>query len=98
MAACLHRCPSCARHVRANERACPFCDAALPEDFGVCSGPGDLARPLSRAALLFVSAAALAGCGKRGGDPGSPGSGVDIYGPAPIDARDAAPAPSDGGV
>jgi predicted amidophosphoribosyltransferase len=30
-------CPSCNRHVRASERACPCCDAALPESFAAAA-------------------------------------------------------------
>jgi hypothetical protein len=56
-------CPSCARHVRVSEDACPFCATALPER----SAP-PLRTPavrLGRAALfaLGTSAAAIAACG-----------------------------------
>jgi hypothetical protein len=41
-------CPSCSRHVRAGEGACPFCLAALPEDLGagpaLVQPPGGLSR------------------------------------------------------
>jgi hypothetical protein len=61
-------CPSCNRHVKTSERACPFCDATLPAGL-------DRTEPLrggggakSRAALLFLSATAAMGgeaCGKE---------------------------------
>lgn len=93
---CLHLCPSCARHIRAEETSCPFCATVLPDDFGVCTEPRAAAgRPLTRAALVLMTATAITACGKSGSsDPTSPGSGVDIYGPAPVaDAGRAEPAP-----
>ncbi len=56
-------CPSCARHVRANERACPHCAAALTNAFGP---PPEVSTPslrLTRAArfALGTGAAALVG-------------------------------------
>jgi hypothetical protein len=92
MSACLHPCPACARHIRGAERACPFCQAALPEGFGVCSGArasrAAQGRPASRAALLFVGAAAAAGCG---GSVDANTSGTDGGG------RDAAQSDAKGG-
>lgn len=56
-------CVSCQRHVRVTEPACPFCGAALPEDFAGRAVPGTTAR-LSRAALVaFATLGAAAGCG-----------------------------------
>jgi len=78
MSQCLHPCPSCAQHLRASETVCPFCDAALPEGFGICAQPAPRGRPMSRAALLFVGANAAAGC--------SADAPVPLYGPATIDA------------
>jgi hypothetical protein len=49
----LHVCPSCARHVRASETACPFCAARL----GFATRTSVASR-LGRSALL-----ALAACG-----------------------------------
>lgn len=82
---CLHVCPSCARHVRSDETSCPFCERLLPEDFAVCGPARATDRPLTRAALVLMSATALTACGKT--STSSPGSGVDIYGPAPVDVR-----------
>ena len=89
-------CAGCARHVRCGEDACPFCGAALP----ACPHATTIDPPvaLSRAALLFLGATAVAACGKtdRMHDPetvavyGPPPMMVDasppvtIYGPAPV--------------
>jgi hypothetical protein len=91
---CLHLCPFCARHIKSVERACPFCTSDLPEDFHRCTPPstGAVGKPLTRAALLFVSAAALGGCEKKGGNPNDPGNLVEVYGPAPVNVQsDAGP-------
>jgi len=114
MADLFHPCVSCAQHVRVGERACPFCDAALPEDFGEEARTRVArARPISRAAILFVGATAAAACGgsteSGSGDASAhDGSGADsaydgavvLYGPAPFDAsRDSnADASADGPV
>ncbi len=93
---CLHLCPHCARHVKKEETTCPFCASVLPADFGVCTeARAPAGRPLTRAALVLLGATAIGACGKSGAnDPASPGSGVDIYGPAPVaDAGGAAPEP-----
>ena len=78
-------CPSCARHVRASETACPFCQAELPEGLEAQARPG-VARRMSRAAALALGASlAVAACadevqttndasGATSGDKGS-GSG-----------------------
>lgn len=97
---CMHPCPSCARHVRSYETACPFCEARLP---GECTLPDDVGaeprspggRPLTRAALVLMGATAITACGKSGAnDPAAHGSAVDIYGPAPVaDAGLAEPPP-----
>jgi hypothetical protein len=60
---CLQPCPSCAQHLRTTETVCPFCDAALPPGWGVCAQPAARGRPMSRAALLFVSATVATSCG-----------------------------------
>jgi hypothetical protein len=70
MGHCLHACPSCSRHVRTTESACPFCGEPLGEQFAAACPRRQLSgRPLSRAALIFASATAVAGCGKTRGDP-----------------------------
>jgi hypothetical protein len=52
-------CPSCSRHVRISEIACPFCEARLPESFG--SGPAPVPPPagLSRYERAFARPAAV---------------------------------------
>lgn len=99
----LHPCASCAQHIRASERVCPFCDAEVPEGFAAAARTrlGSTARPLSRAAMLFVGATAAAACGGSettggGGDAATAHDGssadsaydgpVALYGPAPVDA------------
>lgn len=84
---CLHVCPSCERHVRSVETICPFCDATLPDDFGVCGEPRGTGRPLTRAAFILMSATALTACGKTAGPGAGPGGGAEIYGPPPVDVR-----------
>ncbi|MBX3186161.1 MAG: hypothetical protein KF819_04065 [Labilithrix sp.] len=66
MAAPLRPCPSCRRHVRRTERACPFCAHAVAEAFArepAVAWPTDAA--MSRAAVLLATAAAVASCGKE---------------------------------
>lgn len=79
-------CPGCARHVRAGEARCPFCDASV----------GDVAPPLVRRvasssltrALIFSGAAAvaLAACEEQPvaqpyGAPPDPDSGGETQPP-----------------
>jgi hypothetical protein len=63
----LSPCPSCARHVRLSEPACPFCGAPLPRGFGEQTAPASPARRLNRAALHALRMSAipltLAACG-----------------------------------
>lgn len=62
----LHPCPACARHVRSNERTCPFCDATLPPAPALTGAPSGR---LGRAALFafrtttVVALGALSACG-----------------------------------
>lgn len=71
-------CPSCARHVRRRESACPFCGVALALE------PAPIARmvpaPRLGRAALFTFGAALATTTSA-----CVGSAVPLYG-APIDA------------
>jgi len=84
---CMHPCPSCARHVRSYETACPFCEAALP---GRCERPDapPLGRVASRAALTFFAAAAIAACGKTS-TTNDPQPQITKYGGPPMDIADA---------
>jgi hypothetical protein len=84
----LAACTSCARHVRVDEAACPFCGAPLDDAFRALPAPRAFAARLGRAALYALGAAGTVSvtmaCG--GGSPQPP------YGaPPPIcDGGDAA--------
>jgi hypothetical protein len=84
-------CPSCNRHVRAGESACPFCSASLshPACEGRCSSAHG--RRLSRAALFAMGGAALLGAACGSGVVAPP------YGapPPPPDSSAATDAPAD---
>ncbi len=55
-------CPGCSRHVLATERACPFCNCAMPEDFSARVRP-EAPRRLSRmAALALGTSLSLGAC------------------------------------
>jgi hypothetical protein len=77
-------CPACARHVRVDEDACPFCCADLPSWFRNTALPAAPAARLSRAALHALRVSALsvttAACG---GTTVMPPYGQP---PAPIDS------------
>jgi hypothetical protein len=60
MANTFQACPACARHIKTDEAACPFCGSATPEGFSTVAKPKGPA-PLSRAAILFMSATAVGG-------------------------------------
>jgi hypothetical protein len=104
-------CPSCDRHVRASEAACPFCAAALPVALRSSQPlPRSPATRLSRAALfaLGTSAAALAAaCGGTtapstfaGADAADEGGQQPqpVYGGPPVDGgADVVVNPSYGG-
>ena len=80
-------CPSCARHVRVSEAACPFCGASLDRSLQTTPAPLPPAARLSRAALFALGASTVslaAACG---------GATVGADGPLPGEAGSA---PSDG--
>ncbi len=102
-------CPSCARHVRASESACPFCATALsPSSAPANRSP---AQRLSRAALfaLGASTAAVAACsgsvttplygapagdsGVLDGTPDGEQQTMPPYGIPPMDAGNDGPVP-----
>jgi hypothetical protein len=56
MPARLLACPVCARHVRVDERRCPFCVAPLPDSFGADPLPAPPPRGLNRADLYRFKA------------------------------------------
>jgi hypothetical protein len=62
-------CPGCDRHVKSDDTACPFCQAALVSQpvSAACQGPcsGHRSPRLGRAALMAAGAALLcAACGR----------------------------------
>ena len=62
-------CPGCGRHVKSDDPACPFCQAAVvaPPSANACQGPcsGHRSPRLGRAALMAAGAALLcAACGR----------------------------------
>ncbi len=94
-------CAACARHVKADESRCPFCDAALTAP----TARAMTALPRSRAALMFgavFGAASLAGAigvGCNASPPapayGGPPPPPDMHSltVTPVTAGDAGPAP-----
>jgi hypothetical protein len=58
----LHPCPTCARHLRAGEIACPFCGAAIAA-VPLAARRAPKGGAVTRAALLFAGATAVAACG-----------------------------------
>lgn len=63
MAPPLVPCPSCQRHVRIVEEACPFCTAALPDDLAARVAPGTTRA----AAFTFSASIAVLACTGGGG-------------------------------
>jgi hypothetical protein len=61
MTARLLACPSCARHIRASERECPFCGVSCPDSFASAPGPVRPPRGLSRAEAFRFNALVAAG-------------------------------------
>lgn len=96
-------CPSCARHVRASESHCPFCQGELPSDLGTAAVPNTRRRLDRVAAFTFATTVAIAGC--AGGFDGestdsqeqeSVGGIQPMYGNPPI--FDAGPPVTDAGT
>ncbi len=75
--ASLRPCPACARHVRVNEDACPFCGEGLARSFRAGPRPQPPAVRLTRAALFAFGTGTLtlspAGCGGAVSTRGGPG-------------------------
>jgi hypothetical protein len=94
--AALLPCPSCSRHVRAAESACPFCAAPLPAAFRDFKPPAPPRQRLSRAALFALGAAtATTACG--GTTSASPSPYEDDSGQAAIaDGASTSPNGGDG--
>ncbi len=89
-------CPQCARHVRVDERACPFCQADLNGAFREQAAPRSPTERLGRAALHSLRMGAIsvttAACGGSVTGSGSSGDGAQDSGRSLPDASyDAAP-------
>ena len=62
MSAPLIVCAGCYRHVRASERACPFCRSALSSALAAKAVPGTTQRLSRAAAFTFAASLAATGC------------------------------------
>jgi hypothetical protein len=71
----LRPCVACQRHVKVDERACPFCAGEMPHQ--VRAPRASPNRPLSRAALL-LSASVLGGCAADVAGEESPGADASV--------------------
>ncbi|MBS2019279.1 MAG: hypothetical protein JST00_40825 [Deltaproteobacteria bacterium] len=58
----LHPCTGCARHVRGTDAVCPFCGAEVTEPAPRVATNN---KRLTRAAILFATAAVAAACGGK---------------------------------
>ena len=83
MAASLVPCPSCSRHVRSSEQACPFCRSALSANLAARAVPGTTQRLSRAAAFTFAATLAATGCATD---------------PAPTDASTATDVGTDAGA
>lgn len=94
MSASLVPCPSCARHVRVVEPACPFCASPLPSSLAARAIPNATQRLSRAAAFAFTASLAVAGCSSS---PTPTGDAAVVDTSATTDTPSAAdtPAPSD---
>lgn len=107
-------CPSCNRHVRVSDAACPFCGTVVVTAAADVASPGGMRGRLGRAAL-FAAGATLMGlsacsdpkclectagvAGMSGGGAGGGGGGGGSSGGAGADGgMDAVVSPNDGPV
>ena len=78
----LRACPSCARHARVSETACPFCGSAFDQAFRSSPEPQGPRVRLARAALIAFGAlgtgslAATAACSSSSSEPAYGGTPV----------------------
>ncbi len=70
----LRPCPSCARHARVSEDACPFCGAAFAASFRAAARPQPPSGRLTRAALYALGSGTLALSPACGSAPGGHGT------------------------
>jgi hypothetical protein len=94
MTAHLRPCPSCRRHLRTSDTACPFCAAPVPDELRAARPPRLPGQPMSRAALVMFTLLGAPAC-----------TDDDGAAPPPVDAREAGPdqavygaPPPDGGA
>lgn len=88
-------CDGCARHVRSDDDACPFCGASIAP----APAPANPRGRLGRAALFAFGAAVAATVGATGcGDSHGPGDDAGVEADAGPGARDAGPAEVDSGA
>ncbi len=77
-------CPSCARHARATDAACPFCGVPLPEAFRSAPRPEPHSARLTRAALFALGSGTLAlapGCSGGSSPPAGPEDATANFAP-----------------
>jgi len=76
----LRPCPTCARHARVSEDACPFCGEPFNESFRGVARPRPPSGRLSRAALFALGTGALGatplGCASSSSASGGPGVSI----------------------
>jgi len=68
-------CPSCSRHIRVDEVACPFCHAETPQAVRDAAPPVLPSVRLSRAALYAVGVGSISLSAACGGDVAKTGAG-----------------------
>lgn len=93
-------CPSCNRHIRTGEHACPFCGSAISASIAAKVIPGATQRLSRAAAFAFTATLAMTNCGPGTTPPPAADAAADadggvapLYG-APADATpDTAPTP-----
>jgi len=107
----LRPCPSCARHARVSEAACPFCGTPFADAFRSSPRPKGPGARLTRAALVAFgtlgtgSLALTPACSSSssaapagGGETNdSGGTAMPLYGATPVEG-DATPGTNDAGV
>jgi hypothetical protein len=94
----LAACPACARHVRVDEPACPFCRAVLPSSFRDRRAPTPPAKRLSRAALYAFGVGTLSVSTACGGAIGGVGGKDSGQGDAPSVGEGGEDGASSGGI
>lgn len=76
--ATLAACTGCGRHIRISETTCPFCGTTATPRVIAQADVSSAGRPLTRAAILFAGATAIAGCGKTTDNMPAPAYGVPV--------------------